>query len=78
MAIFILKKDDPQIKASNTKRKRSIDLASLISSLDCICVKNAYLPLLYNISKYNIIDISKSLMFNTIFIKFTKEFFNEF
>ena len=68
----------PKLKPVIPKEKRSIDLASLISSLDCICVKNAYLPLLYNISKYNIIDISKSLMFNTIFMKFTKEFFNEF
>ena len=41
VAILILKKEDPQITANNVNRKRSEVLASFISSLNCICVKNA-------------------------------------
>ena len=42
VAILILKKDEPQINPNKVRRIMSIDLASLISSGDCIYVQNAY------------------------------------
>ena len=39
VAIFILKKEEPQIKPSKVKSNISPDLASLISSSDCIMIK---------------------------------------
>ena len=44
----MLKKDDPQIMDNKIKRDKSKVFASLISSLNCMYVINAYLIYIFN------------------------------